>query len=290
MTVNQVISSCQYVYEYAAQSELLRMLLVGLFFVFPVIKVLISVLKTNKKIKITVDCCAQKLPKKLVTIANKHSINESDFLLSCEQKPVAASIGFVSKKIIISSFLVKKLSPKELEAVVLHERHHSKFFHSSVLLLAETITEVFFFIPVLKDTLVILRTEFEKSADSAAVRYQKTNKYVKNALKKMIGLESNLSIYPQFAHYILTQRIDTLNNKKTQMNISFKRTVLSICSFLFFFIIYSVNSRYALASTINQKITCSLINCVQDCVAQELLQNTSFQKKPMSEINFSVDR
>lgn len=290
MTVNQVISSCQYVYEYAAQSELLRMLLVALFFIFPVIKVLISVIKTNNKIKKTVECCNQKLPKKLSLIATTHAIAQTDFLLSCEQKPIAASIGFFSKKIIISSYLIKKLSSKELEAVVLHERHHSRFFHSSVLLMAQIICDVFFFIPVLKDLVVILKTELEKSADSAAVQYQKTNKFVKKALQKMITFENNFSIFPQFAHYILIQRIDSLNNKKTKMSISFKRTMLSIFSFLFLFVMYSVNSRYALASTMNEKITCSLINCVQDCVAQEFLQSTALQKKQMSENNFSVAR
>jgi beta-lactamase regulating signal transducer with metallopeptidase domain len=289
MTVNQAISSCQSVYDYAVNSQFLQTILVLLFLVLPILKVVISLVKTNLKIKKTAEACTQTVPHKLLKILKRHNLSPDDFLISCEKKYIAVSIGFISKKVILSSYLITNLSIKELEAVVLHEMYHSKFFHSALLFFAEIITETFFFIPLFKDLLIILKTEFEKSADMSAVTYQKTNKYVKNSLKKMILSHSDFSIFPQFAHYIIGQRIDRLNSKKTSWQINTKRLLLSIVSIFIFTTAFIFNAKYALAKTMEESITCSLFDCVQDCVAHEILMNNS-KDVPMSENNFSIDK
>ncbi len=289
MTVNQAISSCQSVYEYAINSQLLHILFVLLFLVFPTMKVVISVLKTHLRIKKTTQDCSQNIPIKLLTILQKHTVAKDKFLISCEKKHIAVSIGFISKKIIISSHLISKLTSNELEAVVLHELHHNKFFHSTLLFFAEVLTETFFFIPIFQDLLVILKTEFEKSADLAAVKYQKTNKYVKESLKKILLTEDDFSIFPQFAHYIISQRIDTLNSKKTKILINSKRFIVSVVSISVFTLLFVLNTKYALAHTMEETITCSLFDCVQDCVAREILMKEQLTV-PMSENNFSLDK
>ena len=286
MTLNQAVSSCRAVFDYTVGSQAFYISLFFLFVVLPVLKVVASVIKTTKKIKSLEANCSPELPTKLQDIIKKHSFDPTLFSVSCENNYVAVSFGLVSRKIFFSRYLIGTLTKKELEAIVLHEVHHTRFYHSLVLFMAEVFTSTFFFLPFFKDILLFIKAEFEKSADMAAVEYQKTTKYVKKSLEKVILAENHFGIFPQFSYQIIDQRLDNLNYKKSIVKFSYKRLISSIVVLVLFSTVFVLNTKYAMAASMEEKITCSLFDCVQDCVATEIFT----KKLPMSEVNFSAER
>lgn len=284
MNIEQALSSCQAIFDYAGNQKLASSFLFLLFVLLPLIKVVATILKTYKKANQIKQNCNQILPKKLASILEKHHFDENSFIISCDTGFMAVSIGFFSKKIILSQCLIKKLSPKELEAIVLHEMHHSKHNHSLILFLTELVASTFFFFPAFKDLQEYIKYLLEKSADQYAVSLQKTTKYVKRSLRKVIVSENNFGIFPKFSYQIIDQRIDSLNAKKTKIQLNGKRLYSSVLVLVVFFVLFSLNKKYAMAATVEQKITCNIFSCVYNCVAYELPNYPL-----MSEINYSID-
>lgn len=78
--------------------------------------------------------------------------------------------GLLRPRIYISKGLIDSLDRAELKAVVLHELHHKKRFDPLRFLLYSLLTDIFFYIPVLRDLLGSLRIRKEAAADEAACR------------------------------------------------------------------------------------------------------------------------
>ena len=285
MIIEQTISSCKAIFEYALESHLLYPLLFFIFIFIPLLTIVTSVIKTYKKAQQLSKSYKQEIPEKLYQILQKHSIDTNLFLVTSQKSFVAVSIGFFSRKIYVSDFLITTLSEQELEAVILHELYHVQQFHALFLFLVDILTKVFFFIPIFRDLQNQVRFQFEKSADAYASSCQKTTLHVKKALKKIILFENYFEVFPQFSYHIVDQRIDSLNSKKTKIFFSQQRFFSSVVVVSVFVSLFLLNNRYAVAATMEEKITCSLFDCVQNCVAYELNK-----EQPMSKINYSVSR
>lgn len=283
MIIEHTISGCIAVYNYMYGSVWLNSFYLIVFILLPLIKVLLSIFRTFNKVHNIKVNCSQKIPKKLKKIIKSNNLDEALFLISCEKNFTAVSIGFLSKKIILSRRLISKLSLKELESVVLHELFHTRFHHSSFLFLSEVITNTLFFFPILKDLQIFIKSEQEKSADAYAVSIQKTSKYIKQSLKKVISQENNYGFFPRFSYLVIEQRIDKLNFKKRKISFNLKRIFLSFLTFLLFSFIFLINKNYAMAITMEEKISCNIFNCVRECVSQEIIHGPA-----MSENNYSV--
>ncbi len=285
MKIEQVISSCRAVYNYAVDSSIIHSMLFIFFVTVPLLKIVATVLKTINKTNVIKDKSSNVLPKKLLRILEKNDLDTKIFLISNSNDFFAVSTGIFAKKIVLSKFLISSSSVQELESIVLHETYHTKFYHSLLLFLTEVVTASLFFLPVFKDLQSQIKLEFEKAADTFAARKQGTTKYLKNSLKKAILAENNFGVFPQFSYQVIDQRIDNLNAKKPKMIFKLDNIVRSLVVFLLFFSLFLVNKKYAVASEMEEKITCSILDCVYECVAIELVQ-----KPAMSEVNFSYNQ
>lgn len=283
MIVEQTISGCMAVYNYISGSSLLRLLVILSILFFPVVKLTFSLIKTFWKINLIEKSCSYKVPLKLKRIIKKYNLNKDLFLVSCEDSFTAVSIGFWNKKIILSNNLISSLKNNELEAVVLHEVYHTKFHHSLILFLSELLSTTLFFLPLFKDLQLFVKTELEKSADAYAVSIQKTTKYVKQSLRKIISQENNYAFFPKFSYMVIEQRIDKLNHKKRKLSFNIGRLLTSFIVLVAMFSLFLINKEYAMAATMEEKIGCSLFNCVRECVSMEIINSPS-----MSENNYSI--
>lgn len=289
MTVQDAISSCQQLIEHATTSTLLQTLLVCVFIVIPVLRVLISIIKTNISVRFYLQNCSQHVPAKLSKILRRHRLPAKMFYFSCNSKFVAVSTGFFAKKIILSKSLIGKLSEKELEAIVLHEYQHLVDNHAIKIVFMELLSKTFFMFPVLKDVADNVRTNYELAADAAAVRKQKTTQYVKTSLRKVISSDSQLSLLPHFSYQTLESRIDVLNYQKPKARFRISRIFISTLSILVLSGIFAFNQTYAMTQTMEEmeeRITCSIFDCVQQCVTYEFMNRAPL----MSKNNISLER
>jgi beta-lactamase regulating signal transducer with metallopeptidase domain len=283
MTIHKTVTSCKAIFDYALGSNIIHGIGLVLFIGLPLLSILFSLLKTYQKSQVLLNQSSQSLPKKLKDILIFHNLDKNLFLISNRNSLLAVSVGIFYKKIFLSKKLVQTLSKKELESVVLHEIYHLKKHHSSFLFLMRVISSILFFLPIIKDIQSYVKAEIEKAADKYAVSFQKTNKYVKSALRKMIISDNEFELFPQFSYLVIEQRINSLNLNNKKFIVSSKRTISSIAVVFIFFSLFFLNNHYSVASAMEEKITCSVVNCVQGCFAYELNRTIM-----MSEINYSI--
>jgi beta-lactamase regulating signal transducer with metallopeptidase domain len=283
MQIEQTLTSCKAILNYAFDSQLLQIFSVIFLILLPFGKLLLSFFKTNNAIKTLEQNSVTILPKKLLKILVVNKIDTQLFIISLDSKDIAVSVGIVSKKIILSLELVKKLSFKELEAVILHEYYHTKFHHSLFLLVSELITKTVFFIPVLQDFKTFLFLAMEKSADQYAVSCQKSNKYLKQAIKKVLMTDDYFELMPRFSYQEMDFRIDSLNLNKSKFALNYSRLLISFMSILIIFILTS-GRQSAMASAMEMKLSCTFYNCIQECITTEF-NNQSEMSKAYFSIN-----
>ncbi len=94
--------------------------------------------------------------------------------------------GFISPHIYLSQGMVEKLTPRELEALLLHEKHHLKNRDPLKMLLGKLVVSVLFFVPALKDMLKRYSIEKEIAADQSAIQYQGYRRGLAGALQKLV--------------------------------------------------------------------------------------------------------
>ena len=261
MNVEYVVSSCEFLLNSISVSDDYKnyfFIVVGLFFLS---RIVASVIKTKRRVVLLKKDCDHKIPSKLQKIIDKHEVSNDQILMSCDLSLIAVSVGFFDRKIIFSKSLIRKLTSKELEAVFLHELHHANNHHASILLFGQIISEALFFLPVLKDIFINLNNQFEKKADHEAVRYQKTTGFIRSSLIKLLGDNDRFKISP---------RLSSLNDGKSMRIFSFKRSLLSILFFVLVIIWRHLNSNYAVALAIEEKINCNIFECARNCVVEEL--------------------
>ena len=168
---------------------------------------------------------------KLDTLLLKHNIQQDVFRIVESNKLIAYTFGIFKPKIIISSLLLEKLTPNQLEAVILHEEFHIKNWHTMWLLITRMISSFFFFIPIIRYLYNQIKVEFEVTADAYVESIQKTNRYLRQAI--VLNLEYKTNSFTYFSSSPIEKRIEYLVKKKyTLEQISFWQFSLSIVSLL----------------------------------------------------------
>ncbi len=100
--------------------------------------------------------------------------------------PLCFCAGFIFPQIYLSRGMVEKLAPPELEALLLHEKHHLENYDPLKILLGRLVVSALFFIPALRDILERYLIEKEIAADRSAIRYQGHNRGIASALEKLL--------------------------------------------------------------------------------------------------------
>lgn len=161
-------------------------------------KAIFSYIKTWRKLTSIMNNKSNIHSKKLSQIIKKNKINKDLLFIVNSEKDVAITIHWSDPKIVLSTGLIEKLEPEELESVVLHEYYHAKYRHPLLLLVSEVISASVFFIPVFKDIHKKFRSILEKEADSFVSSLQNGAVSLDLAISK-VEVEERYPTFPTFS-------------------------------------------------------------------------------------------
>ncbi|MDP2931035.1 MAG: M56 family metallopeptidase [Chloroflexota bacterium] len=151
-------------------------------------------------------------------------------LVDCET-PFCFCSGFISPRTHLSRGMAEKLTPEELEAVLLHEQHHMENHDPLKILLGWIAVSALFFVPILKDVFKRYLMEKELAADQSAIRHQGHKHGIAGALYKMLGQKpAALNSSVASSGHLLEARIDYLidDSSPRRHNISALRLTISL--------------------------------------------------------------
>jgi len=77
--------------------------------------------------------------------------------------------GIFRPKVYLSTALIERLPSKQLEAVLLHELSHLRHYDPLRILLADTLSSLFFFFPVVRELAGYYKASLELRADKSAI-------------------------------------------------------------------------------------------------------------------------
>ncbi len=108
--------------------------------------------------------------------------------------PLCFCTGFISPHLYLSPWMTQKLTPEELEALLLHEKYHLENHDPLKVLLGRLVTSVLFFIPALQDVFKRYLIEKEIAADQNAIQYQGHRRGLAGVLDKLVQERSSAPI------------------------------------------------------------------------------------------------
>lgn len=186
------------------------------------VKIFTTIKKTNTKVSILEQ--KQSLPqKKLENLLKELNLIDKLSVIK-ENKHSAFVIGILRPKIYISTKLVSDLSIKELEAVLLHEKHHLKEKHPAKLLLLSAVQSSLFFFPIVKDIVAHIKISMEYEADRFVISQQGTKTHLLNTLNKFrVDKTNRLAL--SFAALSKSQR---MSDKHPNFSFNMKTLLVSI--------------------------------------------------------------
>ena len=110
----------------------------------------------------------------------------------------AFTYGYLSPKVCISSGYLDNLSREELKAVLLHEKHHLMSRDPLKVLLLKSLSNVFFYIPVLGAWAKEYEVSRELTVDRKVIEEQGTNKKIGSALLKILNVKREIQYQTSF--------------------------------------------------------------------------------------------
>lgn len=276
------------IYHFVGFVIFIMVLLSALYFF---IKVLVSAWKTHKRMKSFTHSNLAMRSKKISQICYKHAIDPQLVLVSRHSEPLAFTLGFFAPRVVVTTGLVKTLSPLELEAVILHEFHHLKHYHGLLLFIGEVIASTLTFLPFLKDVVLNMKVGFEHDADNFAVQSQKTAKHVQIAISKLINVPLELQFTPAFALTTTHYRLRKLKGKPyPSFIISTFRTMSSIVMLSILGILFILPARIHAAEmsnlVLNSEECSDGLQCSSHCRSEDLVEPINKSIKP-DQPNFS---
>ncbi len=135
--------------------------------------------------------------------------------------PFCFCAGFISPCVYLSRGMVEKLEPQELEALLLHEKHHMENYDPLKILLGRLVVSALFFIPALRDILEQYLIDKEIAADRSAIRQQGHCRGIAGALEKLLQEHSTIPAEGLVAGgaEALSYRIDHLMGHTSQRGV-----------------------------------------------------------------------
>ena len=122
---------------------------------------------------------------KLELLTHRLGLKGKVHLLDSEA-PLCFCAGFIRPRVYLSRRTVEKLTPEELEALLLHEKHHMESYDPLKILLGKLVVSALFFIPVLPAILKRYLIEKEIAADQRAIQYQGHRRGIAGTLEKLL--------------------------------------------------------------------------------------------------------
>jgi beta-lactamase regulating signal transducer with metallopeptidase domain len=137
--------------------------------------------------------------------------------------------------------MATRLTPEQLEALVLHEKYHMVNCDPLRILIGRLVVSALFFIPTLKDVFKRYLIEKEVAADQSAVFYQGHSHGIAGSLYKMLR-ETPLAAGRSMAYAgeALNYRIDHLTGYDSPNKPSIPPLNLAMSLFIIAFLIFTI--------------------------------------------------
>jgi|GEM_PF-2133139 len=254
--------------------------LVLAFVIYVIVKVISLNFRTKVFIKSNLKNKKRFISEKIRKVATSLNLQDKIFETR-ESSPIVFCYGFFSPKICISSALVKRLSEKELKAVLLHEKHHLIHHETIKLFVVKTISTSLFFIPGIKALSNQYHKLSEVSADEWAIRNSDNKSYLARAMYKVLrlregpGQQGNLAV-ASFG-LIIEERINKITDDNYVIKINIIKSNFLLNSFamlaiVFVFIFILSTSNMAIAEQVNGVCAMDHNSIHQDCSMSESSQ------------------
>jgi len=130
-----------------------------------------------------------------LNLTNKQGLSLHDKVILVKDKNLFSfCCGIFSPFIVVSTGLVKSLTDKELEAVLLHEQSHLISRDPIKVLLGKTFSSMFFFLPIFRELHKNIEAANELLADQWTISCQNDAASLRGALKKILSSpQSNIA-------------------------------------------------------------------------------------------------
>lgn len=271
------LTSCQYLagqlIETGTNSPLQYLAIIPLLFF---IKLLLSLAAQQQKID-NLSALTQVVPKKMRALLSAYSNPKHQVLVVKTRQSEAYVVGAWNPTIVFSRALIAKLTPKQLEAVLLHELYHVKARHTLILSILSAAQSVCWFLPIVSEIANHIHYRCEQAADAFVVTTQKTERYLVEALTLCIADGYTQPRYavplPAFAQRALQARIDILSNHTpSRFRYSYHKVATSLIV-VTSFVALALFKPYTPLKAQTTVPSCSLVECVASCVSETFYPN-----------------
>lgn len=149
---------------------------------------------------------------------------------------VALAAGLLHPRIIVSTGVLQRFGPEEVEAILQHERHHCLNRDNLKRFVSEMLAQAFPYLPIIRPVVAYAKTWQELFADRFAIAQMGTSLYLGNALLKF-AREGRISPRGAVAHFTgtaLEYRMLQIIEPETAVKVPLRlyRPVLTTCCFL----------------------------------------------------------
>lgn len=230
--VSQITGLCLDTFKFISRPSLY----IGVFFFLAILKTIVTALKTLLYER---SLTLKKNPHMISRLAVKHNLSEKIRIFVTE-KPMAFCLGFINPRIYLSSGLVKIMTNRELETIILHEKYHLLKKDNLLLVATDFIRSFFLPLPILTGIIDKFMDNREISADRYAASYAK-KQTIADAFKKLLNFESNAPYLKNYSSAFtdcrrFEDRIHALFGKKTFLiSIKKKDFLVSVLSLIVLF-------------------------------------------------------
>ena len=110
-----------------------------------------------------------KSPPQLHKLVVELGLDSSRIIVLPTEEAFALCFGFFKPHICLSTGMINLLSEAQLKATLLHEDYHRQWFDPLRILIAQSISKTFFFLPVIQEWYARFTTRMELDADQYAI-------------------------------------------------------------------------------------------------------------------------
>lgn len=276
------LTSCQFVagqiLETSAGSPLEYLSIIP---VLLLLKLLLSLSAQQLHLK-DITHSVRRLPQKLSVLLITHAVPQHNLIVTKQPTLEAYVIGVLRPKIVLSEFLVRNLSKKQLEAVFLHELFHLRNKHPLVFLLSNACSSVCWFLPIIKELSELIQTKCEIAADQFAVSSQGTHAYLVSALRSCLTTTEvaqkrwRPAAVPMLQARMLEQRIEMLLRSSKPKNDSISVTTIFTSTIVVGSLVVLAALKPTLSVSAQAPNKCTFAECVSQCVTERLSGQRTF--------------
>lgn len=210
-----------------------------------------------------------------------------DTVLVKAPEALAFTIGWLKPKVIYTTKLVEVLDNKELEAVLSHEEAHRLKRDPLRRLIAKSLSELFFFIPLMQDMADNFALHQEFRADKKAAKkfgrpvlLSGMKKLVSQALDDSLGV----TVCPILS---VGNRLERLKGGPISFNFQFSlKNIVTSLTFILLTTVMLLNSLTVQASPVEEAQICEAA-LIQQQVLMDIEPPMTFQQLNMTKINNS---